>query len=754
MFRDFIFLLLFCFFSTNIFGQDWNEIYYLETDAEYFIAEKAYEKAILTYERILKDVPNSANHKFKLGKTYLLTDDQKDKALEYFKQASENATTEFDPKALREVRAPMEAFLFLGMAYQNKNDFDNALIAFNKYKSAISADNNFYSFVSQQIKSCELAKEAFNNPVKVKFENLGDKINDENSNFAAVFSGDGQTAIFTSYTKNYIDIYSSKKVNEQWSSPKNISENVSKKYYVKTSSLSYDGTELYLVTDDSDNNDIFVSTFDGSKWTNAEKLGKAINGKKTNETHASVSKDGNTLYFTSNREGGLGGLDIYKSTRNAKGEWGEPENLGPNVNTEFNEETPFESPDGKYLFFSSQGFNSIGGYDIFYIDLDTKTERVHLGYPVNTPGDNLFFVPTSINSGYISMAGDDSKGRNDIYSVTLLPSINFVTRIEDAQAGNKITDSVFIVSLIDFNTSKPVASLNTSTGDFSAELEPGRYILSISNKSYEPFTNEFEIPDSYKNPNYDFTAQLNPIVKEKEPEPEPEVEPLVAEVVQEPEIIVEPEPEPVQEIIPEPVEEKKAEPIVEEKPEPVADKVEIPEKEPEEEPVVTPPVKKEEPVKKAEEVKYIPKTNVTSTVKTYSVQLMALKVPVDIDFFSNVDGVQVKKYEDGFYRYTVGNTSSYNEAVALKEKIIQLGYKDIFIRENSSSPKYTIQIMALLIPVEANYFSKLENVVITRGADDYYRYTVGEYDDYNTAKEELSQLAKLGYKGAYVKRLN
>ena len=87
-----------------------------------------------------------------------------------------------------------------------------------------------------------------------------------------------------------------------------------------------------------------------------------VNGKKSNETHACISKDGNTLYFTSDREGSLGGMDIFKSTKDAKGNWGEPENMGPKVNTKFNEATPFISPDGKYLFFSSEGHNSIGGF--------------------------------------------------------------------------------------------------------------------------------------------------------------------------------------------------------------------------------------------------------------------------------------------------------------------------------------------------------------------------------------------------------
>ena len=158
-----------------------------------------------------------------------------------------------------------------------------------------------------------------------------------------------------------------------------------------------------MVTDDKSQNEIFVSVKEGSTWTNAKKLSKTINGKKTNETHACISKSGNTLYFTSDREGGYGGLDIYKISLDSKGNWGEAENLGPAINTEFDEETPFLTMDDKYLFFSSKGHNGIGGYDVFYIDLESKNQVINLGYPVNTTGDDLFFVPdNSLTSGYIS----------------------------------------------------------------------------------------------------------------------------------------------------------------------------------------------------------------------------------------------------------------------------------------------------------------------------------------------------------------
>ena len=728
MFKKVKILILIIFIPATIFAQNWNEIYYMESDAEYFLQEKDYDKAIRAYEKILRDVPESANVKFKLGKIYLETDDQKELAIEFLKQASENASIEFDVKSISEIRAPAEAYLYLGIAYQIQNNLDLALAAYKKYKDLINSNNSNYNLVDQKIKSCENAELYMKQPLRLNSENMGEKINDKNSNFGAVVSGDEQTMIFTSYTSNYIDVYSAKKTNSLWGVPKKITDYVSKKYYLKTSGISFDGTELYLVTDDPENNNIFVSYLEGKTWTNSEKLGKTINGKKSNETHASVSKDGNTLYFTSDREGGLGGLDIYKSTKDAKGNWGVPENLGQSVNTEFDEETPFVSPDGKYLFFSSEGHNGIGGFDVFYIDLASKSLAINMGYPVNSTDDDLFFVPgQSINSGYISRLGKDTKGLKDIYYLTVLEKIKFAGNIKNID-GESIIDAEFIISISELETNN-VQTLNTSNGQFNLEIIPGKYNVTINNEKFENYSNEFIISDDYSDAEFSFEALLNPI--------EIVQEELVAEVVVEP-VVEEVVGEPVQEVVEEIVEEVIEEPVIE-KEEPIIQ--EIIEEKPK---VIEEPVVKEVP-------KYVPVSTVATGSKTYSVQLMALKNPVEVDYFKDVDNVKLTKYPDGYYRYTVGVTNSYKQAEALKEKIHTKGYKDAFIRINELTPKYTIQIMALIIPVDLTHFNNLSSVVVTKGGD-YFRYTIGSFNTYQEAKQELAKLNAIGYKQAFIKK--
>ncbi|MBI9055739.1 MAG: PD40 domain-containing protein [Bacteroidales bacterium] len=733
MYKYLIFLISIVLFSSRLFAQDWNEIYYLEGEAQYLVDEKKYDNAIDVYRRMLKEVPKHSLAKYRIGQLYLLTDDQKELSIEYLEEASQDIALDFNEKSLREVRTPVDVLLYLGQAYQTFNRIDEAITVYNNFKNLINPENEFYPIVLQRLASCENAKSAIVKPERVVVKNLGAPLNDDKSNFGAVISGDGQTMVFTSYTRNYIDLYSAKKVNGVWAQPKKITEKVSSKYYLRSSSLSYDGNELYLATDDADNNDIYVSLKEGRSWANTYKLGKKINGKKSNETHACVSKDGNTLYFTSNREGGLGGLDIYKSQKGPKGDWGEPENLGSNVNTAFNEETPFITPDGRFLFFSSQGHSSIGGYDIFYVDLAGGSNAINLGYPANSFGNDLFFVPdNSTSSGFISRYDTTSVGKNDIYYLTILPKINLAGVVKNSANNENINESDLKISLVDTEGGDVAENIQANNGRFNFEINPGKYLVSVSSENFEPVNKEILIPEDYSEAEFPFEAMLKPLETE-----EPE---LVAEVV-EPEVIEEtPVLAVVEEIVPEPiveevVEEKLVEPVVEEESEIIEEKPK---------PIV--------PEKKV--VKYVPKTTVVSGQKTYSVQLMALRIPVEVNYFKDIDGVQLKKYEDGFYRYTVGSFETYAEAQSLKKQIHELGYTDSYVRVNNVTPKYTIQIMALIIPVKPEYFKTLSSVAVTKGADDYYRYTVGDYASFSDAKDELSKIAELGYPNAYIKRTN
>jgi hypothetical protein len=161
-----------------------------------------------------------------------------------------------------------------------------------------------------------------------------------------------------------------------------------------TTSLNSDGSELYLFKNDKYDGNIYVTTFKNGKWSDIVKLNKNIN-TKFYESHAAISSDGKKLYFTSNREGGLGELDLWMAERDPGGDWGLPVNLGNVVNSPYNEETPFISKDGLTLTFSSEGHGSIGGYDIFKSTSTSGTwgKPVNIGYPLSTTDDDLGFEP-------------------------------------------------------------------------------------------------------------------------------------------------------------------------------------------------------------------------------------------------------------------------------------------------------------------------------------------------------------------------
>jgi len=149
-----------------------------------------------------------------------------------------------------------------------------------------------------------------------------------------------------------------------------------------------------------------------------------------------------------------------------------------------------------------------------------------------------------------------------------------------------------------------------------------------------------------------------------------------------------------------------------------------------------------------------PRTNLPIGTKTFSVQLMALKTPVKLSYFKDIKNITLTKYPDGFYRYTVGLSTSYEKVQKLQLNIHKLGYKDAFIKKTNFSANYTIQLMALIIPVDLTYFKNLPMVSVRKGPDDFYRYTTGHYGSYSEAEVALNNLNKIGYDGAFIKRIS
>ena len=249
--------------------------------------------------------------------------------------------------------------------------------------------------------------------------------------YTPVLSSDGKKLYFTSKRKGtmggqldnigeyYDDIYFTQLKNDKWSKPRKIGSKINSVENDVLNCISADGNELYFSRQGDGNSDIYVSKASKKgKWSPPTKLDKIIN-TKYNETCAFISSDGSLLLFASNRPGGYGGYDLYISEKLENGNWGKPKNMGPQINTAYDEQWPVLMPDGT-LYFSSKGHETMGGYDIFKTTMSadsTWKEPVNMGYPLNTPFDDINFNPTctSGKKGFYTSARAGGFGDADIF---------------------------------------------------------------------------------------------------------------------------------------------------------------------------------------------------------------------------------------------------------------------------------------------------------------------------------------------------
>lgn len=333
---------------------------------------------------------------------------------------------------------------WIGRAYHFGMECEKALEYYERYKQKL-ADKKDYrgkdrvsaSETDRKIYECENVLDYVANPTPVSIVSVGSAINTDYEEYGPVLNEDETVMIFTSRrrddnlnenvfsdNKPYEDIYVSTKENGQWTPSQNIGDVVNTLFHDSNLALSADGNQLFLYKDDN-NGDIYESfkNKDGS-WTPPSPLSDNINSEGFKEASISISPDGNMLFFASDRPGGQGGIDIYYSIKDKKGRWIKSKNLGTNINTAYDDDAPFIDYDGKTLYFSSLGRKGMGGYDIFKSVYDSAArewgEPVNLGFPINTPDDDIFFVSTKDGQrGYYASVREDGMGFTDIYMVTM-----------------------------------------------------------------------------------------------------------------------------------------------------------------------------------------------------------------------------------------------------------------------------------------------------------------------------------------------
>jgi hypothetical protein len=389
---------------------------------KYYLSHHQYSEALPFFQSVLDADSLNANINYKIGKCYINIRGEKLKSIPYLERASKNITDDYFSDKLENDAAPVEVLLLLGEAYQRNNELGKALNKYYEYIGYLKPkDDKNLAMANLRIQSVATARQEISNTLNVEMINLGDNINSRFSDYNPVVSYNDSVLFYTSFWESADLIFMSHNLNGNWTRPVDITSEIGSPGDCYTSSISGNGKELYLIKQGNYNSDICVSYFQDGKWTAMQKLGKKVNSND-HETSVSVTYDGNILYFSSNRPGGKGGFDLYKSEKH-NGEWSKPVNLGNTINTKYNEEAPCISQDGTLLLFSSEGHRNMGGMDIFVSDLNQKgewTEPLNLGCPFNTTNDDIFIATVNKEKTmYISKYAPEGYGKHDILRIEM-----------------------------------------------------------------------------------------------------------------------------------------------------------------------------------------------------------------------------------------------------------------------------------------------------------------------------------------------
>ncbi len=355
------------------------------------------------------------------------------------------------------------------------------------------------------------------NSVLVKITKLNNRINSADNDFGAVITADGKVMYFTSQRTDNSEKSKKKKHLEKiyrvtydtllndWVNLQKVEETINKKGRNNSViGISNDGQKMFLYRDDiSGSGDIYISRLNGTHWSEPAPLPEPVNSKY-HESSASLSPDGKTLYFVSERPGGIGKKDIWYSIKTGNNTWGKARNLGNIVNTPENEEAVFIHPDGKTLYFSSKGHNSLGGYDIFKSvkqpDGSWSTPE-NLGTQVNSEADELYFVMEA--NGTIGYFTSTKNNNADIFKVEFTPASSsknytskltlFKGKIIDKQTGTPLKARIEIT---DLQTQEKIMELesNSASGDFLVSLAFGtNYAIKVTKKGYLFFSDNIHV---------------------------------------------------------------------------------------------------------------------------------------------------------------------------------------------------------------------------------------------------------------------
>lgn len=394
-----------------------------------------YFAEILT-DRLITFKPESSNYNYRKG--FLLLEIRKDHvgAIPYLEKAVKSISANYDMYSTRELSAPTDAIYHLASCYHLNQEIVKAEEFYNRFITESKKNSELIPVANLRLTQCAVAKKNIATPVKVYLRNIGTPVNSEYPEYSPVVSLDGSALYFTSrrpWENGATDFFKDEVINQypedvyvsymdfdsSWTKPVRLEFCLPVRNEA-TAAVSSDERKVYLYEDSTGNGDIYFTDFYHAKFQDIQKL--ELEGVNTDdwETHAMMSHDKQMFIFTSDRQGGFGGRDIYMMKQ--EGDiWSKPINLGPGINGPYDEDAPFISIDNKTLYYASNGAKSIGGFDILVSEMNadgTWGESTNIGFPFNSTNDDIFYTTTIDGlKGYMTSFRSGGKGDKDIYEI-------------------------------------------------------------------------------------------------------------------------------------------------------------------------------------------------------------------------------------------------------------------------------------------------------------------------------------------------
>jgi hypothetical protein len=480
----------------------------VKKDANGAFTSGDFNSALASYKDLVKSSAENPEYNYRYGVCLLNTNSIKSKAVEPLEKASKAAGTKKD------------VWYYLGMAYMNAGRWDDAVGAFNtsKTNNILKPTKDFLP-VERMIEMCNNGKEISVNPIDVKFENMTKIMNTPFEEYNPMISADGKTLAFTSRRKGNMggfipelgvytaDIFSSMWRDTIWTKARSLGATVNSDWDEETVGMTHDGNQIILYFDNMEYfGDLGISMAKGRNWQKPIMMSPTINGKSL-ESSGCLSNDGQVLYFSSDKKDGQGMSDLWFCIRQTTGEWSTPQNLGPAINTKYDETNPFISLDGRTLYFCSKGHKSIGGFDIFYSRYDSGTakwsEPKNLGYPFNTADDQTSFSMTGNERiAYVASVREEGLGDKDIYKVTFNdtsthPFRALISGLVSSPNGAKV--ELRQVSLLSKEDKKVLSVYKPyfMSNEYVLNAQPGEYFLKVEGYGFPVIEEEIKIEEAF-----------------------------------------------------------------------------------------------------------------------------------------------------------------------------------------------------------------------------------------------------------------